>query len=94
MANIFAGLRQYAGKWAVSGSRKFSEEEKNAVSSNSIVESQYGLSVCFYMKNGGMTFIPLSTNSTKGKGESINLDSANLVTLSKAGESDIVRVED
>ena len=94
MANIFAGLRQYAGKWAVSGSRKFSEEEKNAVSSNSIVESQYGLSVCFVMKNGGMTFIPLSTNSTKGKGESINLASANLVTLSKAGESDIVRIED
>lgn len=94
MANIFSGLRQYAGKWAVSASRKFSDDEKNSVESNSIVESQFGLSVCFLMKNGGMTFIPLSSNSTKGRGESINLDTANLITLSKAGEADIVRVED
>lgn len=94
MANIFAGLREYAGKWAVSGSRKFSQEEKDSVVSNSIVDSQYGLSVCFIMRNGGQTFIPLSTNSTKGRGESINMESASLITLSKAGENDIVRVED
>jgi len=93
MANIFASLRQYAGKWAVKGSRNFTEEEINAVSSNQIVASQYGNSLCFFMKNGGMTFIPMSNTSTKGVGESVDLTSAKLVTLGKEGESDIYRVE-
>ena len=60
MANIFASLRQYAGKWAV---------------------------------KGGMTFIPMSNTSTKGVGESVDLNTAKLVTLGKEGESDIYRVE-
>ena len=49
MANIFASLRQYAGKWAVKSSRNFTEEEISAVSSNQVVASQYGNSLCFFM---------------------------------------------
>lgn len=93
MANIFASLRQYAGKWAVKSSRAFTAEEINAVSSTQIVASQYGNSLCFFMKNGGMTFIPMSNTSTKGVGESVDLTKAQLVTLGKEGESDIYRVE-
>lgn len=93
MANIFSSIREYAGKWAVKGSRKFSEEEKNQVVSNEIVESQYGNSVCFHMKSGGKTFIPLSTESSLGIGDSVDMDSARLVTLGKSGEADIVRVD-
>lgn len=93
MANIFASLRQYAGKWAVKSSRNFTEEEISAVSSNQVVASQYGNSLCFFMKNGGMTFIPMSNTSTKGIGESVDLTSAKLVTLGKEGESDIYRIE-
>lgn len=93
MANIFASLRQYAGKWAVKSSRNFTAEEINAVASNQVVASQYGNSLCFFMKNGGMTFIPMSNTSTKGIGESVDLTSAKLVTLGKEGESDIYRVE-
>ena len=93
MANIFASLRQYAGKWAVKGSRSFTAEEIAAVSSNQIVASQYGNSLCFFMKNGGMTFIPMSNTSSKGVGESVDLNTAKLVTLGKEGESDIYRVE-
>ena len=93
MANIFASLRQYAGKWAVKSSRNFTEEEISAVSSNQVVASQYGNSLCFFMKNGGMTFIPMSNTSTKGIGESVDLTSAKLVTLGKEGESDIYSIE-
>ena len=93
MANIFASLRQYAGKWAVKGSRNFTAEEIDAVSSNQVVASQYGNSLCFFLKNGGMTFIPMSNTSTKGVGESVDLSSAKLVTLGKEGETDIYRVE-
>lgn len=94
MMNIFSSLRVYAGKWAVKGEpRNFTQEEINAVKQAVVVSSEYGLSVCFFMKSGGQTYIPLSTTSTKGSGEIIDLASAKLVTLCKEGESDIFRVE-
>lgn len=92
--SIFSMLKQYAGKWSVKETRNFTQEEIASVERNEIVASQYGNSVCFYMQNGAMTFIPLSTNSTKGVGESIDLTKAKLLTLSKSGEDDILRVEE
>ena len=91
--NIFSKLRQYAGKWQLSDSRKFSEEEIAAVERTEVVTSQYGNSVCFFMKGGGMSFIPLSNQSNVGVGESIDMNNAKLLTLSKQGEDDILRVE-
>lgn len=91
--NIFSQLRVYAGKWAVKASRKFSEEEINAVDHASVVDSQYGNSVCFFMKSGGQTFIPLSTNSSLGIGDDVDLTKASLLTLERVGEADIYRVE-
>lgn len=91
--NIFSSLRVYAGKWAVKASRTFSEEEINAVDHASVVDSQYGNSVCFFMKSGGQTFIPLSTNSTLAVGDEVNLGNAKLLTLSREGDADIYRIE-
>ena len=93
MANIFSSLRVYASKWNLKSSRAFSPEEIAAVSSAVVVTSQYGNSVCFTMVGGGQTFIPLSQNSTKAVGDSINLTSSRLLTLEKSGEADIFRVE-
>ena len=93
MSNIFASLRTYAGKWAEKSRRAFSAEEVDAVSNAVVVNSNYGLSVCFMMKSGGQTFIPLSNTSSKGVGEIVDLNAATLVTLEKQGEADIVRVE-
>lgn len=93
MANIFSSLRVYAGKWNLKSSRAFSPEEVAAVASAVVVASQYGNSVCFTMVGGGQTFIPLSHNSAKAVGDSIDLASAKLLTLEKSGESDIFRVE-
>lgn len=91
--NIFASLRVYAGKWSVKARRSFTEEEQKAVASASVVPSEYGNSVCFMMVAGGKTFIPLSTNSALGVGDSVDLSKAELVTLEKQGEADIYRVE-
>ena len=91
--NIFTKLRQYAGKWQLKDSRKFTTEEINAVERTEVVPSQYGNSVCFFMVGGGMSFIPLSNQSNLGVGESIDMSTANLLTLSKQGEDDILRVE-
>lgn len=91
--NIFSSLRVYAGKWNLKASRAFTAEEQAAVVSATVVPSQYGNSVCFMMVDGGQTFIPLSTTSNLGVGDSVNLSTAKLLTLGKQGEADIYRVE-
>lgn len=90
--NIFSALRVYAGKWSEKAVRAFSPEEQAAISSATVVDSQYGQSVCFIMVSGGQTYIPLDMNSSKATGDSVDLSSAQLVTLSKQGEADIYRV--
>lgn len=91
--NIFNALRVYAGKWQVKNSRSFTQEEIDSISKAQVVDSQYGYSVCFFMKGGGQTYIPLSTNSDKATGAVVDLTTAKLLTLSKEGEDDIYRVE-
>ena len=90
--NIFSSLRVYAGKWSEKARRAFTSDEISAVSKASVVDSQYGLSVCFMMKAGGMTFIPLDQNSNKSVGDDVDLSKAELLTLGKEGEADIYRV--
>lgn len=91
--NIFSTLRVYAGKWMVKAKRSFTQEEVEAVDKAYVVPSDYGNSVCFLMKAGGKTFIPLSNTSTLGVGDSVDVSKATLVTLEKSGEADIIRVE-
>lgn len=83
----------YAGKWTEKSKRDFTNEEVKAVDHAVVVASQYGNSVCFTMIGGGQTFIPLSQKSSLGVGEPVDVSKAKLVTLEKAGESDIMRVE-
>ena len=91
--NIFSSLRVYAGKWMVKATRSFTQEEIDAVDHASVVDSQYGSSVCFFMKGGGQTFIPLSSNSSLAVGDDVDLSKASLLTLERAGDADIYRVE-
>ena len=93
MASIFDKLDIYASKWALKSSRSFSSEELDVVSSAVVVDSDYGKSVCFFMKAGGRTYLPLSTESSLVAGEEVDLSTAKIITLSKSGESDIQRVE-
>ena len=90
---IFDSLRIYAGKWNVKGSRNFTADEIAAVDSAKVVDSQYGSSVCFFMKAGGQTYLPLSTESSLQVGDEVNLSEHKLITLEKSGEADILRVE-
>ena len=90
--NIFASLQVYAGKWSVKSSRAFNAEEVSAVKQAVVVPSQYGNSVMFTLIAGGQTYIPLSSDSELTVGEFVDLEKAQLLTLSKDGESDILRV--
>lgn len=90
--NIFGALKVYAGKWQVKETKSFSQEEIGLVDKAVVVDSQYGQSVCFFMKSGGQTYIPLDQNSSKATGDAVDLSQASIVTLSKQGEADIYRV--
>lgn len=93
MENVFSTGTVYGESWSVVASRKFNSEELNAVTSNSVVDSQYGKSVCFHMRKGGMMYIPMSNRGTQPNvGDSIDMTNANLVTLERQGET-ITRIE-
>lgn len=91
--NIFSGLQVYGGSWNVKSTRKFDQEEINAVKKAEVVSSEYGNSVCFFMKTGGQTYIPLSIDSSLSVGDSVDMKSAELLTLHRDGSNDIVRVK-
>lgn len=91
--NVFSAIKRYAGKWSkVGADRAFTAEEINAVESAEIVASQYGNSVKFCFTNGEIGFIPLSNDSSKSVGDSVDLNTAKIRTLSKPGEADITRI--
>ena len=83
----------YAGKWNLKASRGFNSEEIAAISKAEVVPSQYGNSVCFFLRAGGQTYIPLSSDSELTVGDTVDLSSASLLTLEKEGEADILRVK-
>jgi hypothetical protein len=93
--NIFAGLQVYAGKWQVVAekTRGFNDEEKALIERAEVVPSEYGNSVCFFMKAGGQTYIPLSNQSTLGVGDSVDINKAKLLTLHRDGSADITRID-
>lgn len=91
--NIFDSLKIFGGNWKVVNSRNFDAEEIAAVKSANVVASQYGKSVCFFMKSGITHYIPLSTNSLKKVGDPVDLQTAKLLTLHREGSDNINRVE-
>ena len=93
MASIFSNLKEYAGKWAVKNRRALTEAEIAEVNTAEVVSSDFGSSVCFHMKSGGMMFLPVSTESQLKVGQTVDLADVAIITLSKQGEQDIQRVE-
>jgi hypothetical protein len=93
MMNVFSSLTKYADNWRVVNSRSFNEEEIAAVKRAEVVSSQYGSSVCFFMKTGGQTYIPLSRDSQLAVGDTVDLTKAELLTLHRDGDGDIIRVQ-
>ena len=78
--------------WTVTNSRSFGPEEIALVDRAEVVASQYGNSICFYMKSGGQTYIPLSKQSELTVGDELDIKTAKLITLSRPGNDDITRV--
>lgn len=86
-------LRTYAGSWSEAGREKLSKAEVAQVESATVVEGQYGLSMCFVMKAGGKKFMPLSRDSQLEEGDSVDVKSVEIVTLERDGDEDIYRAD-
>lgn len=94
MASIFDSLRKYAGSWNVTARKEFSAEDINAVSRTEVVPSEYGLSVCFFFKAGGQSYLPISRDSIDVEvGQSVDLKKCEVITLSREGDSDVQKIE-
>ena len=94
MSNIFGSLKTiYGAPWSVKEERAMNAEEKDAVVSATVVASQYGNSVCFVMKAGGVGYIPCTNDSTAAVGTVLDLNNIKVLTLCKQGENDITRVK-
>ena len=92
--NIFGAIKIYQPKqWEVTETREFSKEEISQVESAYVRESDYGMSVCFLMKSGGKSFIPVSNTSSPVVGQKVDLTTAKLLKLSREGDEDIYRVQ-
>lgn len=84
--NFFATAQVYGSKWNIVEKRRFNSEEKAMIESASIVDADYGLSVCFMMKDGGSTYISLGKESTGLIGQEVNIEELSLLTLERRGE--------
>lgn len=94
MENVFGSLTTYGEKWNKIAERNFNENEINAVKSATVVPSDYGMSVCFAMKAGGSTYIPVSkVGYQPAEGETVDLQKVKLVTLERSGDGQRIRVE-
>lgn len=91
--NIFAGLQTYATGYNVKSSRSFTAEEISLVNIAKVCLSQYGMSVCFYMKAGGQKYIPVSRDSVCNIGDVVDLTKAKILILDREGSDDITRIE-
>ena len=90
---VFDSLKHYGNSYEVKETRDFTPDEIAMVASNKVVNSDYGLSVCFFMKAGGQVYIPVSRDSVASVGDVVDLSKAKLLTLSREGSQDINRVE-
>ena len=92
--NIFETLKSYANSFKEINRRAFSQEELNLVHRAEVKLSQYGMSVCFFMKDGCQKYIPLSRDSVASEGDQVDLTKAEILTLKKEGSDETIdRVE-
>lgn len=80
--------------WKVKVVRTFEVDEISAITKAEVVSSENGKSVCFFMKFGGQTYIPLSIHSRLCVGDTFDLSTGKVLILSRKGYDDITRVEE
>lgn len=92
VGTIFEGQRIYRGKYSVKSVRRFTPQEIGMIEKAQVVPSEYGSSCCFFFKNGESIYFPMSNDAKSREGDLVDLNTAEIVVLEKAGEKDIIRI--
>ena len=90
---LFNDIKVYAGNWSVVKESPLAAEDAAMIDRGVVVESKFGLSVCFFMKEGGKTYFPISSDSEVGAGSIVDINSVSVVELAKSGENNIIRLK-
>ena len=90
---LFSNIKTYATGWAVKSTSKISPADIAAVDRAVVVDSQFGKSVCFYLKAGGQAYYPVALDSELSVGQTVDLNAVEVLTLEKSGEKDIIRIK-
>lgn len=90
--NFFSNKKVYGGKWSVKSISKFTDEEKSLVLKAQVVDSDYGNSCCFFMKDGTTIYTPMSNDAKSDVGDVLDLNTLEVIVLEKVGEKDIERI--
>jgi len=80
--------------WIVKSTETLSAKEAKTINSAVVVEGKFGKQVCFTLTSGGTQYASLSRDSELEIGEEFPVAGAKFITLSREGDSDIVRVEE
>lgn len=92
--NILNSLKTFGqNSWALKSTSTFSAEDIASTNKAVVVDSQFGPSVCFFLKSGLMSYIPVARDSTLAIGQEVDLTKVEVLTLGREGEADILRVK-
>lgn len=86
-------LTVYAQSWKEESREKLPASDIKAIDKAEVVDSEFGLSACFFLKSGGKSYMPLSKDVKAVAGDSIPLNKAEVITLSRDGDDDILRLK-
>lgn len=81
MENVFNTLQEYGSNWEILEVRNFNAQELTSIEKVEVRASTYGKSMCFFMKNGKKTFIPVDRESNLNIGDEVAADKVQLRKL-------------
>ena len=92
---ILSSLTVYRSEWGETKPRKsFSEDEVKNIKDARVVQGDYGLQARLDLVSGGYCFITLSRDSKLRLNDPIDVKNAVIITLSRPGDCDIIRLEE
>lgn len=92
--NILSRLTVYKQNFEVVSKDKFTAEELAVIDRAEVCNGDYGLSGRFYLKDGGMFFIDLSSECPLKLGDDINPEDVIAYTLKQGSEGkEILRMD-
>lgn len=82
----FESLQEYRGSFKEVSRDRLNEASLKSIDHAEVVESKYGLSVCFFMKTGLKKYIPLSRDSKLELYDEVDPSKGTVITLDRTGE--------